>query len=98
MDQGERLRCGINMAVHCGIVRIFRSFLFGQDTSIAARFQEALTEILRAGEGGIFVTGAVRDVLVDIPWYDRLQPVPLTGLADRVPGLEVYRLRITGAR
>ena len=58
----------------------------------AAHVQAASAEFLPGGEGGIFVTGAVRDDLADSPWQSRLQPVALNLRNARFRGLEVYRL------
>lgn len=92
VDQGKELKCGINIAVHRGMIRMFRSFLFGIDMSIVARVQEASTELLAADEGGIFVTSVVRNELSGGPWYGRLRPVALTRRATQFPEYDVYRL------
>jgi class 3 adenylate cyclase len=91
-DPGKGLKCGINIAVHRGMLRMFRSFLFGIDMSIVQRVQEASTQLLAAHEGGIFVTGTVHGDLRNTPWYNRLKPVTLSGADIHFPGLDVYRL------
>jgi len=85
--------CAINIALHRGTICVFRSFLYGEGVRVAARVQEASTEVL-AGylEGGVFATSAVREDLCGSPWYSRLQPVALKRRDSHFPGLEVYRL------
>ena len=84
--------CGVNIAVHRGKMSAFRSFLYGEGMMVAAHVQAASAEFLPGGEGGVFVTGTVRDDLADSPWQGRLQPVALNLRNARFRGLEVYRL------
>jgi class 3 adenylate cyclase len=84
--------CGVNIAVHRGKMSVFRSFLYGEGMMAAGHVQAASAEFLPGGEGGVFVTSAVRDDLADSPWQRRLQPVALSLRNPRFRGLEVYRL------
>jgi class 3 adenylate cyclase len=86
-----RFSCAVNIALHRGNIFAFRSFLYGEAMAVAADVERASAQVLAAGEGGIFVTGAVRDDLLDSPWQGRLQPVSLKLRDAQVP-VEVYRL------
>lgn len=59
---------------------------------MAARVQEASTEVMAASEGGVFVTSAVRDDLSGSPLQSRLRSVALDLREARFSGIEVYRL------
>ena len=87
-----KVGCTLNISLHCGEMRAFRSFLYGDGMSVVWGVQRASLEVLRDGEGGIFATSAVRDGLAGTPWQNRLEPVAVR-LGD-FPGLDVYRLSV----
>jgi class 3 adenylate cyclase len=85
--------CAINIALHKGTVYAFRSYLYSLDLNVAFRVEGASArQHLAPDEGGIFVTGPVRDDLVGTPWERRLPLVDLE-MAARHKGLKIYRLR-----
>jgi class 3 adenylate cyclase len=83
--------CALSISLHCGEMRAFRSFLYGDGMSAVWGVQRASLKVLRDREGGVFATSAVRDGLVGTPWQSRLEPVAVK-LGD-FPELDVYRLR-----
>jgi class 3 adenylate cyclase len=87
-----RFGCAINMALHRGKISAFRSFLYGEGMWIAQRVQHDSLNLLGPGEGGIFVTAAVRDDLPESILRSRLQPIALQLRNVNSPGLTVYRL------
>ena len=87
-----KIGCTLNISLHCGEMRAFRSFLYGDGMSVVWGVQRASLEVLRDGEGGIFATSAVRDGLAGTPWQNRLEPVAVR-LGD-FPELDVYRLSV----
>jgi class 3 adenylate cyclase len=90
----DQFGCTINIALHCGTLYAFRSFLYGRDVWIASQVQNASSKLLASDENGIFVTGAVRGELFGTPWHNRLEPAALQpSLAPKLVGIEVYRLR-----
>jgi class 3 adenylate cyclase len=96
-DREMTLGHAINIVIHCGEMRAFRSFLHGEGMSVVRGVQKASLNILADREGGVFVTSAVRDGLVGTPWQDRLELVAVNlGDHPRFLGLDVYRLRVSG--
>src|SRR5215831_19011887 len=88
----EQFGCTISIGLHCGTFYMFRSFLYGRDVWIASQLQSASGKLLRSGEHGIFLSGAVRSALFGAPPHSRLQPVELRPLPAALAGMEVYRL------
>jgi adenylate cyclase len=86
-DRREGIGCSINIAVHKGSFRAYRSFLYGGGFNVALRAETATHAL--ASEGGIFLTEPVRQDLEGTPWAPRLQPVTVP--AGRVP-VAIYRL------
>jgi class 3 adenylate cyclase len=84
--------CAINIGLHRGRICVFRSFLYGDGIWIAKHVQGASLRALAEGEGGIFVTGDVRDDLVATPWESRLQPVAIKLRDARYSAVEICRL------
>jgi class 3 adenylate cyclase len=84
--------CPINIVLHRGRVCAFRSFLYGEGILIPARVQVASAQVLTDGDGGVFVTGAVRGDLAATPWGNRLQPVAVKLRDPGCSGMEIYRL------
>jgi class 3 adenylate cyclase len=70
----EALHCPINIAVHTGTFRVYRTYLYGRGVDVVIRV-EAATHAL-GGEAGIFVTEPVRQDLEGTPWAARLRAVP----------------------
>ena len=91
-NRAEQFNCAVNIALHRGDIFAFRSFLYGEGMMVAGHVQWVSAQILSSGEGGIFVTSAVRNALSDSSWQSRLQPVALKSRDARFPNLEVYRL------
>jgi class 3 adenylate cyclase len=87
-----RFGCAINMALHRGKISAFRSFLYGEGMWVAQRIQHDSLNVLGPGEGGVFVTAAVRDELPESILRSRLQPVALQVRNVNTPGPAVYRL------
>lgn len=87
-----RFNCAINIALHRGRICAFRSFLYGDGILIAGRVQEASHQVLADGDGGVFVTSAVRDDLVATPWQSRLQPVAVKLRGARYSAMDIWRL------
>jgi class 3 adenylate cyclase len=87
----ECTNCPINIAVSRGNINAFRSFFYGPGIDVAMQVEEASRQVVANGEGGVFVTGAVRDDLSRSQWHNRLQYVALK-LRAPPAGLEVYRL------
>jgi class 3 adenylate cyclase len=79
-SEAQEFNCAINMGLHRGTIYQFRSFLYGGTAAVAARVEAASTQMLAHGEGGVFLTGQVRDDLLGTPWEGRLQPVSLERL------------------
>ena len=71
--------CPVNIAVHRGRMFAYRSFLYGEGMMVAAHVQRASEECLADGEGGIFLTGAVRDDLQRVPGKADFSPSPSSG-------------------
>lgn len=69
--------CAINIALHRRSMSAFRSFLYGDGMMVAGRLQDASNKILLDKQNGIFVSGALRDALLNDNWLNRLQPVAL---------------------
>jgi len=90
--QREQFSCTISIGLHRGTLYTFRSFLYGRDVWIATQLQSASAKLLRSGESGIFVTGAVRSALFGTPSHNRLQPIELLPSPAALAGIEVYRL------
>jgi len=88
----EKYNCTISVGLHHGTLHTFRSFLYGRDVWIASQLQSASAKLLRCGENGLFVTGAVRSALFGTPSHNLLQPVTLSPLPRALAGIEVYRL------
>jgi hypothetical protein len=84
--------CPINIVLHRGRVCAFRSFLYGEGILIPARVQVASAQVLTGGEGGVFVTDAVRGDLAATPWDNRLQRVAVKLRDSGSSGMEIYRL------
>jgi hypothetical protein len=84
-------KCPMNIVVHRGTIRIFRSFLYGAGFAVAWRANKASVPVVMGGESGVFVTSTVRDDVRGSPWYGRLQPVALAPLPLDT-GLDIYRL------
>jgi class 3 adenylate cyclase len=91
-NRDGRFGCAINMALHRGKISAFRSFLYGEGMWVAQRVQHDSLNLLGPGEGGVFVTAAVRDELPKSILRSRLQPVALRFRNVNPPGLAVYRL------
>jgi class 3 adenylate cyclase len=90
--RGAAFDCAINIALHRGRVCVYRSFRYGDGGRIAARVQEVAVQALAEGEGGIFLTAAVRGDLIGTPWESRLQPVAVKLSDARYSAVEIYRL------
>jgi adenylate cyclase len=88
----QQFDCTISIGLHRGTLYTFRSFLYGRDVWIASQLQSASGKLLRNGEDGIFVTGAVRSALFGTPSHNQLQPITLHPLPKSLAGVEVYRL------
>jgi len=88
----ERLTCPVNIAIHQGVVYAFRSYLFGPGLEVASGVERASTRALRAGEGGIFLTGEARKGLAGPGWDARLRPVDVGSDDRRLTNTEIYRL------
>jgi hypothetical protein len=56
---------------------------------VAWRIQVASSQILADREGGIFVTGVVRDDLASTGWRSRLQPIALKLPDERYSEMEI---------
>jgi class 3 adenylate cyclase len=83
--------CPINIALHRGNLRAFRSFLYGEGMMVTGQLQRASNKILADKQGGVFVTGVVRDALSNSIWHSRLQPVA-PDPQDAPIGLQIYQL------
>jgi class 3 adenylate cyclase len=84
--------CAINIALHRGRICAFRSFLYGDGIRIAHRIEQDSVQVLADGDGGVFVSGAVRDDLVATPWQSRLHPVAVKLRDARYSAMEICRL------
>jgi class 3 adenylate cyclase len=82
----------ITISLHRGKISMFRSFLYGEGFRIASRMPRALAEVLQHNEGGVFVTGPLRDDLYGSSWHNRLQPLTLDPGSAHSIGLNIYRL------
>jgi len=91
-DRQQALGCALNMALHQGVLYAFRSYFFGRGVEIASQLESAASALLAPGEGGIFVTGAVRAHLAQTAWHNRLLPVAVQLRRGPPGGIEVYRL------
>lgn len=89
----EKLPCGVNVAVHQGMVYAFRSYLYGPGIEIAFRVEAESSGLLAAGEGAVFVTGEVLKKLAGTVWAARLEAADITWTSPRLANIEVYRLR-----
>jgi class 3 adenylate cyclase len=90
LQQHDGHRCPMNVAVLKGTLNLFRSYMFGNDVNDVMMI-ESRSHPLTEG-GGIFVTGRVRDQLVDTRWTARLQRVELPNRPPRLEGIAVYQL------
>jgi class 3 adenylate cyclase len=91
----EQVGCSIGIGMHHGAIYTYRSFLFGRDVQIASQLQHASARLLKKRESGVFVTGAVRDALLGMPWHNRFEPVLLPQLqASLASGVEFFRLQV----
>src|SRR5207244_10590938 len=57
--RAAKLACGLNVAVHQGLVYAFRSYFYGPGINVATGVEGASKGLLAPGEGAIFVTGEV---------------------------------------
>jgi class 3 adenylate cyclase len=87
----EGLRCPMNVVVHKRVVYAFRSYLWSSDLNVAFRVESAKYR-MPPGDTWIFVTGQVRQDLVETSWDKRLQPVDIGPTAPQLAEIEVYRL------
>ena len=90
--QAERLPCPVNIAIHQGTVYAFRSYLFGPGVEVASGAERASTRALKAGEGGIFLTGEARTGLAGPAVEARLRRVDIGSDDRRLTNVELYRL------
>jgi class 3 adenylate cyclase len=86
-DRQEAFGCPINIAVHKGTFRAYRTSLYGRAVDVVLRV-EAATHTL-GNEGGIFLTEPVRQDLDGTPWAARLRPVSVPGGREAIG---IYRL------
>jgi class 3 adenylate cyclase len=86
-DRREGFGCSINIAVHRGTFRTYRTYLYGPGVDVASHADVATRGA--SGGPGIFVTEPVRQDLQGTPWASRLQAVPVS--AGREP-VAIYRL------
>ncbi len=89
-DRREALECPINIAVHKGTFRAYRTYLYGKSVDVVHRV-EAATHAL-GSEAGIFVTEPVRQELQGTPWAARLRAVPASQVPAGPAGVAIYRL------
>ena len=86
-DRREALGVPINLAVHKGTFRAYRTYLYGRGVYVAFRVDGATQ---RSGaKGAIFLTEPVRQDLEGTPWAARLRPVSVTVGREAIA---VYRL------
>jgi len=86
-DRREAFGVSINIAVHKGSFRAYRTYVYGSGVSVASRIETATHAL--ASEGGTFLTEPVRRDLEGTPWATRLRPVPMPASREAVG---VYRL------
>ena len=91
-ERHEGLHCPMNMVVHKGVLYAFRSYLWSSDLNVAFQVDRA-THHVSPGDTLIFVTGQVRQDLVETPWDKRLQPFAIESTVPQLAEIEVYRLR-----
>jgi class 3 adenylate cyclase len=93
LDRRDSAGCAINIALHQGMLYGFRSFFFGPGLQLASQVQDASAASLPAGQGGIFVTDAMRAGLRQSAWHNRLERVEVRLRRAPDTALVVYRLR-----
>jgi len=92
-DHREHLGCTIHVALHNGVLNLYRSYLLGHDVNIAAQVVECARKI-SSSDPVILVTGQVQKDLADTPWADRLQSVDVgSGDRGRLAGIDVFCLQ-----
>jgi class 3 adenylate cyclase len=90
--RGTKASCPINICLHRGTMKIFRSFAYGPGIAAATRILPRAVGLFGAKEGNVFVTDQVREALGGSEWQSRLRPLSCESLADQLPGLALFRL------
>jgi class 3 adenylate cyclase len=86
------VRCLLNVAIHKGTLRAYRSYLYGPDLNAAFGAERGSQRAL-AGAGGVFVTGPVRNDLAGTPWEPRLVLLSSATASARHKDVDLYRLQ-----
>ncbi len=73
-----------------GTLRAFRSYLYSRDLDAVVQIEAATHRLPQVTS--IFVTGQVRQDLLDTPWETRLGPVNIEPVSPQFGAIEVYRL------
>jgi class 3 adenylate cyclase len=94
-EEWERFRreklvaCVLAVGIHEGEVRLFRSFMYGDDINIASTLQN-LTRIFPPDTSRVFVSEAVIAKLASLEWESRLRQIEVP--PDKARGVSVYEL------
>jgi class 3 adenylate cyclase len=83
--------CPMGVAVHKGVLYVFRDFLYSRDVNIAAAV-ERVAGRASPGETDILVTGQVRRDLAGGAWDQRFQRVDVGPTVPALADIEIYRL------
>lgn len=96
VEQWQNSCCPLSVAIHKGVLYVFRDFLHSPDLNIATAVERVAS---RAGgpDAVAFVTGKVRRELAGSEWDARLRRVDVEPSVPRLAGIEIYRLEKRGA-
>jgi len=96
MEQWDGSRCPLSVAVHKGVLYVFRDFLHSPDLNIATAVERVAS---RAEPSDVIalVTAKVWRELAGSEWAARLRRVDVEPSVPRLAGLEVYRLEKRGS-
>ena len=91
-SRGTKFYCPINMCLHRGTMKIFRSFVYGLGSYMASIVLDRAFKLFGPEEGNVFVTKQVWEALRGSVWQDRLRSIASDLLPDQFPGVALFRL------
>src|SRR5262249_11450436 len=87
----EAAHCSLSIAVHKGVLYVFRDFLHGLDLNIATLLERAVTRAA-ARDAIAAVAGPVRRDLSGTEWDARFRRVDVGPVEPRLKGIDVHLL------
>jgi class 3 adenylate cyclase len=91
-SRGTKFYCPINICLHRGTMKVFRSFVYGAGISSVGTILPRAFRLFGAEEGNVFVTNQMREALRGSAWQERLRSIASESLSAEFPGLTLFRL------